>query len=422
MNTTTLQGLWATRPLRRRSGHKIAGVCSGIGARYNVDPTLIRVLFVVAAIFGGSGLLLYLVAVFALPSDRTRAADGGKRDDSMSFPKLAVLAILAIVVVSSFGGDHIWSGSGLLGTVLLLAGWWLLYLRTPVAPAGTSVADQPAAPTVDGSAAGVPIDESRRAETPAAQTPAAQTPASVSAETVAEPAAPGEPDQPAPPAWDPLGVAPFAWDLPNPPPAPEPPAPVAERSPVTPVTAGIALLVAMAGIALQLTGADWFTTSRIAAATLVVIGIGLIVGGLQRRRDGERATGLVWLGAIVAGVVIVSSLMNASGWNAPSGGVGDREWRVSSQSQLADKYSLTVGSSTLDLRELGAIDRDQTVTVRQGVGEMIIRLPENVRVRAECGVGIGDYTCPSGIVGGPADGPVLTIDAHVGMGNVEMKR
>jgi len=46
-----------------------------------------------------------------------------------------------------------------------------------------------------------------------------------------------------PPSWDPLGAAPFAWDLPEPGPA-TPPAPPRRRLPVTLVTLGVALLAA----------------------------------------------------------------------------------------------------------------------------------------------------------------------------------
>lgn len=56
MDTKTLLDMWNTRPVRQRSGRTIAGVCTGIGRRYDVDPTLVKVAFVVAAMFGGSGI------------------------------------------------------------------------------------------------------------------------------------------------------------------------------------------------------------------------------------------------------------------------------------------------------------------------------------------------------------------------------
>ena len=101
MNPTTLSDFWATRPLRRRSGRKVAGVCAGFGARYQVDPTLVRVAFVVATVFGGAGVLIYLIACVVLPSEHSRGASAReRRDTSFRFGSLIPLGILAIVLAA----------------------------------------------------------------------------------------------------------------------------------------------------------------------------------------------------------------------------------------------------------------------------------------------------------------------------------
>ena len=46
---------------------KLFGVCSGLADYFDVDPTLVRVLFVFAFIAFGSGLLLYLILAIVLP-------------------------------------------------------------------------------------------------------------------------------------------------------------------------------------------------------------------------------------------------------------------------------------------------------------------------------------------------------------------
>jgi phage shock protein PspC (stress-responsive transcriptional regulator) len=46
----------------------IAGVCSGLGAYFDVDPVLFRVLFLVALIAGGSGVLLYIILWIGIPN------------------------------------------------------------------------------------------------------------------------------------------------------------------------------------------------------------------------------------------------------------------------------------------------------------------------------------------------------------------
>ena len=52
---------------RSQTNRRIAGVCGGIAEYFDIDPTLVRVAFVVAALVGGPGLLLYLVLWVVLP-------------------------------------------------------------------------------------------------------------------------------------------------------------------------------------------------------------------------------------------------------------------------------------------------------------------------------------------------------------------
>ncbi len=45
------------------------GVCGGIGEYFKIDPVIIRLLWVVLVIFGGTGVLAYLVAMVIVPKD-----------------------------------------------------------------------------------------------------------------------------------------------------------------------------------------------------------------------------------------------------------------------------------------------------------------------------------------------------------------
>ncbi|MGH8828208.1 MAG: PspC domain-containing protein [Jiangellaceae bacterium] len=54
---------------RSATDRKLAGVCGGLAQYFNVDATLIRVLFVVLALFGGSGLVLYLAMWIIIPNE-----------------------------------------------------------------------------------------------------------------------------------------------------------------------------------------------------------------------------------------------------------------------------------------------------------------------------------------------------------------
>ena len=46
---------------------KIDGVCAGIAEYINLDPTVIRLLWVLATFFGGAGVLAYIVAAIIMP-------------------------------------------------------------------------------------------------------------------------------------------------------------------------------------------------------------------------------------------------------------------------------------------------------------------------------------------------------------------
>ena len=55
--------------LIKSSDKKVFGVCGGLGNYFDIDPTVIRIAFLVGVIFFGSGLLLYLVLAIAMPSE-----------------------------------------------------------------------------------------------------------------------------------------------------------------------------------------------------------------------------------------------------------------------------------------------------------------------------------------------------------------
>ena len=56
------------KKLYRSSTDKvIGGVCGGIAEYFEVDATIIRLLLVALVLFGGSGLLLYIIAWIIMP-------------------------------------------------------------------------------------------------------------------------------------------------------------------------------------------------------------------------------------------------------------------------------------------------------------------------------------------------------------------
>ena len=84
------QPTYGPRLLRRsRTDRYVGGVCGGVAQYLNMDPTLVRILTVVASIFTGVPLVLYLVALFFMPEE-----------DVAPVPPVAS------------GGDPVWGAGG----------------------------------------------------------------------------------------------------------------------------------------------------------------------------------------------------------------------------------------------------------------------------------------------------------------------
>jgi len=55
------------RLYRSRQNQMVAGVCAGIGDYLGIDPTLVRLAFLFLALWGGGGLLAYIIAWVVIP-------------------------------------------------------------------------------------------------------------------------------------------------------------------------------------------------------------------------------------------------------------------------------------------------------------------------------------------------------------------
>ena len=50
-------------------GKKLCGVCGGIAAYFDLDPTLVRLAWVVFTLLGGSGIIAYIIAAIIMPEE-----------------------------------------------------------------------------------------------------------------------------------------------------------------------------------------------------------------------------------------------------------------------------------------------------------------------------------------------------------------
>lgn len=55
------------RLYRIEEGKMICGVCSGIAEYFNIDPTIVRLGFVLVGCMAGGGILAYIIAAVIMP-------------------------------------------------------------------------------------------------------------------------------------------------------------------------------------------------------------------------------------------------------------------------------------------------------------------------------------------------------------------
>lgn len=201
MENNTLTQMWGTRPPRipEDQGGKavIGGVCEGIGARFHIDPTFIRVVFVALSLAFGGGIFLYLLcwmnmprfgltrspwAAIITPKEQLTAAEIKERDTGWWL----LLGLFLFLPSASVAGDL---RAVLVTFILFAAGWYFLHQRQPEPPAGLLVGEPEEARTSSRSA----VDTSHLTVPEGHQHPGQR-----------------------PPAWDPLGAAPELWHLPDP--------------------------------------------------------------------------------------------------------------------------------------------------------------------------------------------------------------
>jgi phage shock protein PspC (stress-responsive transcriptional regulator) len=435
-------------PLPRRSAtdRKLGGVAGGLGRAWNIDPILIRVAFVVLALFGGSGVLLYCAGWLTMRGDHDDVsaieALAGRGRSSVS-PALTL--VLIVVGLASMGSIFSWGipfwpvvvGAIILTVVLgrrrhagcrhrdgsqwddfadRAARWgrdfgdrasrwgqnvgeraddWFggaSATRAPGAAPGTAapVATAPAAPGTAAPGTAAPISTE---PTPPAG-PTSEQPASADA-------APDPDDlltdRRTPPAWDPLGAAPFAWDLPEPSPAPgeetdaDPATTATERrrapgSAIGRVFLGVALIVGAftaAGVAAHWWYLPWSAVTGIA---LGILAIGLAIAAL-RGRGGRMLIGHGIFLAVLTLALSVSGLRGTADY-------GQGIWTPATVDDVADAYYWNAGQATLDLSQL-TVPAGTTVTtdVTIGAGQVTVLVPADTNIQARCSATVGQTTC-----------------------------
>jgi phage shock protein PspC (stress-responsive transcriptional regulator) len=329
---------------RPRDDRAIAGVASGVARYLGIDVAWVRIGFVVTALFGGTGILLYLIGWVALPEEGAREsiavekAHGFEGAGSWIGIGLIVLAALIVVGNTSFiDGDLLFAAALIVVGVLLYRGD---FRRTSGERAGQAEPPPAAAP------AGSLDEETLFVETAVDD----------------EPPAPPIPSPPAAP--------------PAPPPAPafqpRPPRPERKRSPLGRL--GLAATLIVVGIMGVGQSADWWSPNlrHYAAAILVVLGATLLVSSVF-----GRARWLIVVGLLLAPLLIAMALLKVPF----EGGFGDPRFEPQTLDEVSREYRLMAGEMVLDLSNL-ELEAGQVATVDASVvfGRLEVIVPMDLGV------------------------------------------
>jgi len=386
---------------RDRTDRKLAGVAGGLGRYAGVDPLIFRILFVVLAVFGGSGILLYALGWLLIAAEGEDESEGQRllhgRSRSSTSQVIAIIVVIVAALAAMAALLDTGPGLGGLGALIILAAVVVLLVRNGQRPAVDQLGRTPAYGPVPPP---VPGEFGQSAGTAyAVGPPAAATP---------------------PPTY---GPPPTAY---APPPPPRPPK---QRSILGRVTVSVALIVVGLLISWNAASDDDVKSVAILASALAVVAGGLLVGAVR-----GRARGLIVLGVLLS----IATSATAVADDHLVGGIGERTWtpRTVAQAEQRD-YRLGIGEGELDLSRLPA-GSTVDVDTRVGIGQLSVIVPRDARVVVDGHVAAGVLRVAGSptiedddidevfqidpAAGAAPSGTEITIEAEVGFGELEVRR
>jgi phage shock protein PspC (stress-responsive transcriptional regulator) len=367
VSTTEMPAAGQRRLTRSRDDRMVAGVCGGIGRYFDIDPVIPRVVLAVLAVFGGAGLAIYAIGWLLLPEDgepttRLERWLEGRRGDRTRDLVIVIAVLIALSFVfnpSPFA--HRISGAAFVIIVVLTVAALVRRRRGSRAPY-VAATHEPFGPTA------VPYG------------PPAYRPA---------PAAKPHRE----PSW-------LGW-----------------------LTLGATLLVAGVMSVVALAGWAHPQPADVLAASIAVVGAGVLVGAVA-----GRAWAMIPVGVLLVGcLAVANALPRHLTWTA-----GNRNWAPVGAA-VHPPYVLGAGDARLDLTGLPK-HQAATIVSRVGVGRLIVTVPADAVVNVNASVSGGQVS----LLGNKQDGTgvevhdtlpttaarpgTLTLDLQMGFGNVEVRR
>jgi phage shock protein PspC (stress-responsive transcriptional regulator) len=373
--------------LRRTTyDRKIAGVAGGLARHLNIDPVIVRVVFVVLIFFGGAGLILYGAAWLLVPEDSGRPATVHTNDSTRN----TLLIIAAVVAGLLLVGDS-WGGFGFPWPLVIIA----LIVFGVLMSRDNAPTDAPV---------------SAPAPYPANQPGAAY-------EAGDQTAPLGQPFQ--------YTGRQYGWQPVNPQPQP------VRRKKSGPLLFGLTLALIAAGLgALGLY--DAVATDNVADAAYPALALAITGGMLVLGAFYGRPGGLVLLGLISA-VALVGTSIAGPRYD------GERNLQVSPTSAIGveDSYSVPAGRIELDLskvKDLAALD-EKHISLDANAGELLVILPPGLSanvtadIDAAGAIELPDDNDKDGFgpsldrfVGNSNEDPTIELDLELDFGHIEVRQ
>ncbi|MEV3968988.1 PspC domain-containing protein [Streptomyces sp. NPDC050698] len=414
---------------RRDRRHKtLAGVCAGLGRQCDMDPVIFRITLAVLSATGGIGLLFYGFAWLFVPYDDEEENEVRKlltgRVDGQALAAVLFALVGCGVFLTMLNNGGVLTFAVVLSLLLAGAGYWSRHRGTPSPDplAAQAVADAPPEPQAPPAFLTGPSwwrDPIVKDGTHIGGTGYLWGPRDTHDLDVAA-------------AVDvSLGTRPGARED-RPAPRSRPP----ERGPrrIGGWVFLLALLAGALGTSRTWDGHPLGTSLQTGlACALAVLGLGMAVSAFL----GRTGAGSILLAIVTAGLLAGAAALPKdidTHWARTT-------WQPAGVTDVRPRYDLGTGVATLDLSRLDLTGK-QTVTTRAevGMGKLRVVVPEEVTVRLNAEVGIGDLQLPGDdpkdldvrpdrhqeITLSPAEGAgrsgTIDLDLQVGMGKAEVAR
>ncbi|MGA5201505.1 PspC domain-containing protein [Streptomyces variegatus] len=414
---------------RRDRRHKtLAGVCAGLGRQCDMDPVIFRITLAVLSATGGIGLIFYGFAWLFVPYDEeeneVRKLLTG-RVDGQALAAVLFALVGCGVFLTMLNNGGVLTFAVVLSLLLAGAGYWSRQRGTPspdplAAQAAADAPPEPQAPPVLLTSPSWWRDPIVKDGTHIGGTGYLWGPRDTHDLDVAA-------------AVDiSLGTQPGTRED-RPARHPRPPRPRNPRS-IGGWVFLLALLAGALGTSRTWDGHPLGTSLQTGlSCALAVIGLGIAVSAFL----GRTGAGSIFLAIITAGLLAGAAALPKdidTHWARTT-------WRPATAADVRQRYDLGTGVGTLDLSKLD-VSGKQTVTTRAevGMGRIRVLVPEDVTVRLNVEVGVGDLQLPGDdpkdvdvqpgrhkkITLAPAEGTeksgTIDLDLQVGMGQAEVTR